>query len=144
MTQSERSESGRGGWRGWGKQGRFQDFFQGVAEISSGGGENPPGGGEKNFAAPPSPQHFFAFLHTILLIYAHFFYILGSCYKELHKIYIFFLFFFLFVFYILYASMVPLNVLGSEGSKPLLNGHWNAQRVARWASPPPWNRLFIS
>ena len=28
-------------------QGRFQDFFQGVAEISSGGGENLPGCGEK-------------------------------------------------------------------------------------------------
>ena len=27
-----------------------------------------PGGGEKNLAAPPSPQRFFAFLHTILLI----------------------------------------------------------------------------
>ena len=41
------------------KQGRFQDFFQGVAEISSGGGENLPGGGEKNLAAPPSPQRIF-------------------------------------------------------------------------------------
>ena len=28
-------------------QGQFQDFFQGVAEISSGGGENLPEGGEK-------------------------------------------------------------------------------------------------
>ena len=54
-------------------QWRFKDFFQGVAEISSGGGENLPGGGEKNVAAPLSPQRFFAFLHTILLIYAHFF-----------------------------------------------------------------------
>ena len=36
-------------------QGRFQDFFQGVAEISSGGGENLPGGDEKNLAPPPSP-----------------------------------------------------------------------------------------
>ena len=53
-------------------QGQFQDFFQGVAEISSGGGENLPEGGEKNLAAPPSPQRFFAFLHTVLLIYAHF------------------------------------------------------------------------
>ena len=32
------------------QQGRFQDFFQGVAEISSGDGENLPGGGEKNLA----------------------------------------------------------------------------------------------
>ena len=47
-------------------QGRFQDFIQGVAEISS-------EGGEKNLSAPSSPQRFFAFLHTILLIYAHFF-----------------------------------------------------------------------
>ena len=28
-------------------QGRFQDFFQGVAEISSGGGENLPGVAKK-------------------------------------------------------------------------------------------------
>ena len=28
-------------------QGRFQDFFQGVAKISSRDGENLPGGGEK-------------------------------------------------------------------------------------------------
>ena len=65
------------------RQGRFQDFFQGVAEISSEGGENLPGGGEKKLAAPPSPQRFFAFLHTIILIYAHFFNILDSCYKDI-------------------------------------------------------------
>ena len=53
-------------------QGLFQDFFQGVAEISSGGGENLPRGGEKNLAASPFPQRFFAFLHTILVIYAYF------------------------------------------------------------------------
>ena len=54
------------GYRSYINQGRFQDFFQGVAEISS-------GGGEKNLTAPPFPQRFFfAFLHTILLIYAHF------------------------------------------------------------------------
>ena len=50
------------------RQGRFQDFFQGVAETSSGGGENLPGGGEKNLAAPPSPLRFFAFLHTMINI----------------------------------------------------------------------------
>ena len=55
-------------------QGRLQDFFQRVAEISSGGGKNLPGGGEKNLAALPSSQRFFAFLHTILLIYGHFFF----------------------------------------------------------------------
>ena len=39
-------------------QGRFQDFFQGVADISSGGGENLPGGGEKIACYPLSVTHF--------------------------------------------------------------------------------------
>ena len=97
-------------------QGWFQDFFQGVAEISSGGGENLPGGGEKKLASFPSaffyfPTHYITNLRPL-------FYILDLFYKEIHKIYIF-LSFFLFVFYVLYASLVPLNVLGSGGSKPL-------------------------
>ena len=99
-------------------QGRFQDFFQGVAEISSEGGKNLPGGCEKNLAAPPSPQFCIAFLHIILLIYAHFLNIFWTHVIKKYIKYICFLFFFLFVFYILYASLVPLNILGSGGSKP--------------------------
>ena len=73
-----------------------------------------PGGGRDIFRGwrkSPRGWRFFAFLHTIFLIY--------SCYKEIHKIYIF-LFFFLFVSIFFYASLVPLNVLGLGGSKHLL------------------------
>ena len=58
-------------------QGRFQDFFQGVAEISSGGYENLPGGGETKCAIPSSPLRF-SFLTQRLnaqLIQTH-------CYKK--------------------------------------------------------------
>ena len=67
-------------------QGQFQDCFQGVAEISSAGGENLPGGGETIARYPPSPQCFL-FSYKTLLIYAHFFDILDTWYKEIHKIY---------------------------------------------------------
>ena len=51
----------------WGiLQGRFQDFFQGVAEISSGGGENLPGGGEK---IARYPLFFGVFCFTTLVDY---------------------------------------------------------------------------
>ena len=46
-------------------QGRFQDFFQEVAEISSGGGENFAGGGEKIARYIPFLSVFFAFQHNI-------------------------------------------------------------------------------
>ena len=75
------------------RQGRFQDFFQGVTEISSGGGENLPGGGEKNFAATPSPQRFLL-SYTQLLIYAHFFTFYTHVIKK-YIIYICFLILFL-------------------------------------------------
>ena len=42
-------------------QGRFQDFFQGVAEISSGGGENLPGVA-KQIARYPLPLSVFCFI----------------------------------------------------------------------------------
>ena len=59
---------------------RFQDFFQGVAEQSS-------GGGEKIARYPPFP-HRFLLSYTTILIYAHFiFYILDKCYKEIHITY---------------------------------------------------------
>ena len=45
-------------------QGRFQDFFQVVAEISSEGGENLTGGGNK-LRAIPFLSAVFAFLHHI-------------------------------------------------------------------------------
>ena len=48
------------------KQGRFQDFFQGVAEISTGGGENLPGAGETNCALHPSHQLFLLSYSTLL------------------------------------------------------------------------------
>ena len=90
-----------------------------MAEISSGGGENLPGGGEKNLAAPPSPQaqRFFAFLHTITNL-RPLFYIFDSCYKEIHKIYIFFILFLVRLLYFI-RKFDSLNVLGSGGSKPL-------------------------
>ena len=52
-------------------QGRFQDFFQGVAEISSGGGK------KKLLGTPPSPKRFLL-SYTTLPIYAHFFDILDT------------------------------------------------------------------
>ena len=66
--------------------GRFQDFFQGVAEISSGGDENLPGGGKKHMHAIPFSQRFLLF-YTTLLIYANFFLHFNTCYREIHKIY---------------------------------------------------------
>ena len=44
----------------YGTQGRFQDFFQGVAETSSGGSENLLEGGEK-IARYPLPLSIFCF-----------------------------------------------------------------------------------
>ena len=67
-------------------QRRVQDFFQGVAEISSGGGENLPG--RINCALPPLPQRFLI-SYTELQIYPQIFYILDTCYKEIQKIYVF-------------------------------------------------------
>ena len=55
------------------EQGLIQDFFQGVAEISSGDGEKLPGGGETNCALPPSPKRFLL-SYTTLQICAHFFF----------------------------------------------------------------------
>ena len=55
-------------------RGGFEDFFQGAAEVSSGGGENLPGGGEKIARYPLSLSVFANFyVHVTLLIYAHFF-----------------------------------------------------------------------
>ena len=67
-------------------QGRFQDFFQRVAEMSLGGGENLPGGGEKIARYIPFLSAFFAFLHNITNLRPHFL-IVDTCYKEIHKIY---------------------------------------------------------
>ena len=75
------------------KQGRFQDFFQGVAEISSGGSENLPGGGEKKFSGISFPSAFFCFPSHYINNLRALVYILDSCYKEIHKIYIFFILF---------------------------------------------------
>ena len=99
-------------------QGRFQDCFQGVAEISSAGGENLPGGGEKIARYPPSPQCFL-FSYKTLLIYAHLtFDILDTWYKEIHKIYYFAFSCSSFIFYT--QVRVPRDVLGSGvGSKSL-------------------------
>ena len=91
-------------------QGRFQDGFQGVAEISS-------GGGEKIARYPPSPQCFLL-SYTTLLIYAHFFDILDTCYKEIHKIYCFTFSCYSFIFYT--QVRVPRNVLGSGGGSKSL------------------------
>ena len=83
-------------------QGRFQDFFQGVAEMSSGSGENLPGGGEKIARSPPFSV--FCFFTQHFSFTPTFFYILDTRCKEIHKIY--FLKFVLFIFYLLYASLV--------------------------------------
>ena len=110
-------------------QGRFYDFFQGVAEISSGGGENLPGGGEKIARYPPSTQRFLLSTHITNL--RPLFYILDTCYKEIHEIYTFLLF--LIRLLPLYASLIPRNVLGLVG----VETPSNCQRVARGAAPPP-------
>ena len=67
------------------RQGRFQDFFQGVAEISSGGGENLPGGGEK-IARYTLSLSVFCFSTQHYLFTPNFFDILDTCFKEIHKI----------------------------------------------------------
>ena len=91
-------------------QGRFQDCFQGVAEISS-------AGGEKIARYPPSPQCFL-FSYKTLLIYTHFFDILDTWYKEIHKIYYFAFSCSSFIFYT--QVQVPRNVLGSGGGSKSL------------------------
>ena len=63
-------------------QGRIQDFFQGVAEISSRGGKNLPGGGEK-IVRYPLPLSVYLRSYITLLIYAHWFNIFDTCRQEI-------------------------------------------------------------
>ena len=94
------------------RQGRFQDIFQGVAEISSAGGENLPEGGETKCTLPPSPRRFLL-SYTTLLIYAQFLTFYSHCYKEIPKIFFFSTFSFGLLSII--QSLVSRNVLGSWG-----------------------------
>ena len=77
------------------KQGRFQNFLQGVAEISSGSGENFTGGG-KIISRSPLSLGVFAFLHNITNLRTLFDIL------EIHKLY--FKHFFWSFFYLLYTQ----------------------------------------
>ena len=80
----------------------------GGRDIFRGWGKSPSGWRKKFSGTSFTSAFFFAFLHTTLLIYAHFFTFQTHVIKK-YITYIYFSFFFLFVFYILYASLVPLN-----------------------------------
>ena len=107
-----------------------------VSGFLPGVGKNLPEGGKKIARYPPFTSAFFAVLHNITNL-RPLFDILYTCYKEIHKIYLFN--FFLFVFYLLYASLIPSDVLGLRGVKTL-------QKVRWWRGGPRhplWNRLWV-
>ena len=106
-------------------QGWFQDFFQGVAETSSGGGRyifrgwrKSPRGWRNKLRATSFASGFVAFLHNITFLRPIFVDILDTHYKKYLK-YIYFFFTFLVRHFPFIQSLVPRDVLGSGGSQPL-------------------------
>ena len=109
------------------KQRRFQDFFQGVAEISQWVAKISQGVAKKiqwhllSLSGFCFPTHYITNLRPL-------FYILDSCYKEIHTIYIFILFLVRLLYFIRkFGSLQRSRFRGVE--TPL-----NGQGVA---SPPP-------